>query len=77
MLAVTADDSRLRVVATLRADFYDRPSASSPSGPRSRDATLPVPAMTAAELEAAIVRPAARVGGVVEPQLVAELIGRW
>ena len=39
-----------------------------------RDATLPVPAMTAAELEAAIERPAARVGVVVEPQLVAELI---
>ena len=30
--------------------------------------------MTAAELEAAIVRPAGRVGVVVEPQLVAELI---
>ena len=74
MVAVTADDSRLRVVATLRADLYDRPLRFQPIGSAMRDATLPVPAMTAAELEAAIVRPAARVGVVVEPQLVAELI---
>ena len=32
MVAVTADDSRLRVVATLRADLYDRPLRFQPVG---------------------------------------------
>ena len=35
MHALTATDSRLRVVATLRADFYDRPLAVAGLGPAS------------------------------------------
>ena len=34
--ALTLPDSRLRVVATLRADFYDRPLAAQPFGRWSR-----------------------------------------
>ena len=55
--AVTAPDSRLRVVATLRADFYDQPLRFHRFGAVVRDATVPVPAMSAAELEAAIAGP--------------------
>ncbi|GAA1479531.1 hypothetical protein GCM10009623_39770 [Nocardioides aestuarii] len=72
--AVTAPDSRLRVVATLRADFYDRPLAHQPLGSVIDDVTVTTSAMLPAELEAAIVGPADRAGGHVEPALVAELV---
>jgi WD40 repeat protein/DNA-binding SARP family transcriptional activator/energy-coupling factor transporter ATP-binding protein EcfA2 len=72
--AVTAPDSRLRVVMTLRADFYDRPLRFHRFGPVVRDATVTVPAMSAAELEAAVARPGDRVGVRVEQALVAELV---
>jgi len=72
--AVTAPDARLRVVATLRADFYDRPLAVPGLGALVHDATVTVPAMGPAEVETAIVEPAARVGRRVERPLVAELV---
>lgn len=74
MQAVTAHDSRVRVVATMRADFYDRPLAFQSFGQAVSDATVTVPAMSAAELESAIVDPAARVGRKVEGALLAELV---
>ena len=74
MHAVSAPDSRLRVVATLRADFYDRPLAFQRFGAAVNDATVTIAAMSPAELEAAIVEPAERVGGQVERALVAELV---
>ena len=74
MHAVSAPDSRLRVVATLRADFYDRPLAVQRFGPAVNDATVTIAAMSPAELEAAIVEPVERVGGRVERALVAELV---
>jgi WD40 repeat protein/DNA-binding SARP family transcriptional activator len=73
--ALGVADSRLRVVATLRADFYDRPLRFGGFGAAVGDATVPIAAMSAAELEAAIVGPLERVGGRVEPALVAELLG--
>jgi WD40 repeat protein/DNA-binding SARP family transcriptional activator len=73
--AVSEADSRLRVVATLRADFYDRPLRFERFGSVVGDATVPIAAMSAAELEAAIVGPTERVGGGVEPALAAELVG--
>ena len=72
--AVSAADSRLRVVATLRADFYDRPLAVQPFGAAVYEATVTVAAMSPAELEAAVVEPTERVGGRVERALVAELV---
>lgn len=72
--AVTAEHSRLRVVATLRADFYDRPLAVHPFGTLVNGATVTVPAMSPAELQSAIVGPAERAGRNVEPTLVAELV---
>ena len=74
MRAVSAADSRLRVVATLRADFYDRPLAVQGFGAAVNDATVTIAAMAPADLEAAIVKPVERVGGRVEGALVAELV---
>jgi WD40 repeat protein/DNA-binding SARP family transcriptional activator len=73
-VATSAVDSRLRVVATLRADFYDRPLAFERFAGAVGEATVAVGAMSAAELEAAVVGPAERVGAAVEPALVAELV---
>ncbi|HEY7072784.1 MAG TPA: BTAD domain-containing putative transcriptional regulator, partial [Acidimicrobiales bacterium] len=73
--ALGAEDSRLRVVATLRADFYERPLRFERFGTALGDATVPVAAMSAAELEAAIVGPAERVGARIDSALVAELVG--
>jgi DNA-binding SARP family transcriptional activator/WD40 repeat protein/tRNA A-37 threonylcarbamoyl transferase component Bud32 len=73
--AVDAPDSRLRVVATLRADFYDRPLGFQPFGAVVYDTTVTIPAMSAAELEVAIVEPALRVGRHIDRALVAELVG--
>ncbi len=72
--ALAGADSRLRVVATLRADFYDRPLAIQGFGAVVNDATVTIAAMAPAELEAAIVGPAERVGRRVEGALVAELV---
>ena len=73
--ALSVADSRLRVVATLRADFYDRPLRFERFGAAVGDATVPIAAMSAAELEAAIEGPVERVGGHVDPALAAELVG--
>jgi len=72
--ALTSPDSRLRVVATLRADYYDRPLAVQPFGALVNDATVAIPAMLPAEIEAAVVEPAARVGLDVDRALAAELV---
>jgi WD40 repeat protein/DNA-binding SARP family transcriptional activator len=72
--AVTVADSRVRVVATLRADFYDRPLAVPGFGAAVNATTVTIPAMSALELEAAVVEPALRVGRSVERSLVTELV---
>lgn len=72
--AIEAPDSRLRVVCTLRADFFDRPLGVQGFGAAVSDATVTIPVMSPAELEAAIVEPARRAGRVVEGPLVAELV---
>lgn len=72
--AIAVADSRLRVVATLRADFYDRPLRVPGFGAAVNDSTVTIAAMSPAELEAAIVEPAQRLGRSVERPLVAELV---
>ena len=69
--------SRLRVVATLRADFYDRPLRYPRIGQLLASTTEVLSALTPEELERAIVRPAERAslrieGGVV-PQIAADV----
>jgi WD40 repeat protein/DNA-binding SARP family transcriptional activator len=74
MHALSAPDSRLRVVATLRADFYDRPLRFHRFGTAVPAATVGLPAMSAAELEAAVTEPAARAGVAVDRALVAAVV---
>jgi hypothetical protein len=75
-LYAAASDPRspLRIIATLRADFYDRPLLYRQPGELVRERTEVVLPMSAAELERAIVRPAARVGVGLEPNLLAALV---
>lgn len=72
--AVTAPESRVRVVATLRADFYDRPLHHHQLGRLVHDGLVTVIPLTPHELQQAITGPATRVGVAVEPDLVARLI---
>ena len=62
------------MVATLRADFYDRPLAYPRFGELLAARTEAVPPLTPDELEQAIREPAERVGIRPEPGLVAEMI---
>ena len=68
-LAAAVDDprSRLRVVVTLRADFYDRPLRHRAIGELLRRGTEVVTPMSPDELERAITGPAERVGVRFEP----------
>ncbi len=68
--AVTDPRSRVRVVVTLRADFYDRPLHYPQFGELLRQRMETVLPLSAEELEAAIVKPAARVGVLFEDGLV-------
>jgi serine/threonine protein kinase/WD40 repeat protein/DNA-binding winged helix-turn-helix (wHTH) protein len=73
--AVSDSNSRLRVVATLRADFYDRPLQHPTISELVRLNTVAVSPLSGPELEEAITHPAGRVGVAMEPALVAELVG--
>jgi hypothetical protein len=73
--AVTDPRSRVRIVITLRADFYDRPLNYPGFGELVRSRMETVLPLSADELEAAIVKPAARVGVNFEPGLVATITG--
>jgi WD40 repeat protein/transcriptional regulator with XRE-family HTH domain len=72
--AVCDPRSRLRLIVTLRADFYDRPllyPGFADLLPTGVELVLP---LSAAELRRAIVGPAERAGVSVEADLVAEMI---
>ena len=75
-LRVAAADpqSRLRVIVTLRADFYDRPLIYPRFGELLAERTEAVPPLTPDELEQAIRGPVERVGVRPESGLVAEMI---
>jgi WD40 repeat protein/DNA-binding CsgD family transcriptional regulator len=66
--------SRLRIVLTLRADFYDRPLQYRPFGELLCQHTEVVLPLSPDELEQAIVRPAQQAGVSVEPGLVAAMV---
>lgn len=74
LVSVATDTAGARVVLALRADFYDRPLADADFAPLFTAGVVNVIPMAAAELEAAIVEPARRVGVGVDPALLAELI---
>ncbi len=66
--------SPLRVVVTLRADFFDRPLDYPGLAELVTDGQVNVFPIDAPGLEEAVVRPAARVGVHVEPELIAEIV---
>jgi WD40 repeat protein/class 3 adenylate cyclase len=72
--AVGDPHARLRVVVTLRADFYDRPLLYSGFAELLRDYVEAVVPLKADEFERAIAGPAERVGARFEPGLLAELV---
>jgi WD40 repeat protein/class 3 adenylate cyclase len=72
--AVTDPHARLRVVVTLRADFYDRPLLYSGFAELLRDYVEALVPLRAEEFERAIAGPAERVGARFEPGLLAELV---
>jgi WD40 repeat protein/DNA-binding SARP family transcriptional activator len=75
-LRVAASDpaSRVRVVATLRADFFDQPLSVRGFGDLLAARNEAITPMAPEELERAIVGPAERVGLDVEPGLVAAMV---
>jgi WD40 repeat protein len=74
LVGVTDPRSRLRVVVTLRADFYDRPLQYAGIGDLVSQRTKVVLPLSAAELERAIAGPAERVDVPLEPGLVAAIV---
>ena len=72
MLVDTAaePDAAVRIVATLRADFLDRPLGYAGFADAIKGRTIALGTMSAAELAEAVCRPAAGVGVDVEPALV-------
>jgi WD40 repeat protein/DNA-binding SARP family transcriptional activator len=73
-VATVDSESRVRVIVTLRADFYDRPLRYPRFGELLATRTEAVPPLSPDELEQAIRRPAEQVGATPEPGLVAEMI---
>ncbi|MGI9599164.1 MAG: protein kinase domain-containing protein [Acidimicrobiales bacterium] len=71
--AVTDARCPLRVVLTMRADFWDRPLRYGAFAQLIEQSTVMVTALAPDELERAIVEPAAAVGSEFEPGLVSEI----
>jgi serine/threonine protein kinase/WD40 repeat protein/energy-coupling factor transporter ATP-binding protein EcfA2 len=72
--AVSDPKSRVRVIITLRADFYDRPLQYPAFGGLVRAHLETLLPLSADQLERAIVRPVENVGVSFEPGLVARII---
>jgi WD40 repeat protein/class 3 adenylate cyclase len=73
--AASDPHSRLRIVATLRADFYDRPLLYRGFGDMFKSRVEALIPLSAEELERAISGPAKRVDVSLEPGLVAAMLG--
>ena len=72
--AVSQPKTRLRVIVTLRADFYDRPLLYADFGQLIREHTEVVLPLSSFELQEAIAGPAERVGMTLQSGLVAAVI---
>ncbi len=73
-IALTEPNGRLRVVATLRGDFYDRPLRHLRFAQLLKESTVAVTPLSPEELEAVILQPAQSVGADFEPGLVARIM---
>ncbi|HEY3227681.1 MAG TPA: serine/threonine-protein kinase, partial [Roseiflexaceae bacterium] len=74
LAAVTDPRSRLWVIMTLRADFYDRPLLYTGLSELLRQRTEVVTPLAPEELQHAITGPAERVGMTLEPDLIAAIL---
>ncbi len=76
LLYTAASDprSRVRIIVTLRADFYDRPLYYADFGQLLRENMETIMPLSAEELERAITRPAADQGVTFEPGLAPTII---
>jgi serine/threonine protein kinase/WD40 repeat protein len=72
--AVEDSRSRIKIIVTLRADFYDRPLLYADFGNLIRKNTELVLPLSDKELEAAIVGPAERIGLILDAGLVNAII---
>lgn len=72
--ATTDSRSRVRIIVTLRADFYDRPLHYAEFGELIRSRMETVLPLSAEDLEAAITKPASQIGVTFEEGLVAQII---
>jgi WD40 repeat protein/serine/threonine protein kinase len=72
--ATANEDARIRIVVTLRADFYDRPLLYDGFAQLMQSRTQVVLPLRADEIERAIVGPARRVGLLVENELIAAMV---
>lgn len=75
LAALGEDGARLRVVATLRADFYDQPLRHRALAATMEEGLVTLSPPSPAELESAIVEPARQVGVGFEPGLCARIAG--
>ena len=76
LATVTAPHSRVRIVVTLRADFYDRPLHYPKFGEILRTRMETILPLTAQGIERAIVGPVERMGMVFEDGLVAHMVSQ-
>jgi len=74
LMAVSESRSRMRVIITLRADFYDRPLNYARFGELMRRRTEIVLPLTPEELEQSITGPALRSSIILEPGLVTHIV---
>ena len=72
--AVIEPRSRIRIVITLRADFYDRPLHYPEFGEMLRSRLETILPLSVQELERAISKPAERIGAVFDSGLVATIV---
>lgn len=73
-VVVEEPDARVRVVLTLRGDFYDRPLLHPAFANAFVPGVVSVLPMAADRVESAILGPARRVGAEIEPSLLAALV---
>jgi serine/threonine protein kinase/WD40 repeat protein len=72
--AVTEPGGPLRVVVTMRADFFDQPLRHPEFAPLFKESTVAITPLAPDELEEAITVPAAAVGVGFEPGLIAAIV---
>ncbi len=74
-LAARDTNARIRVLVTIRADYFDRPLASPAIGELMATNTIAITPLSAEEIERAVAGPAERSGVRLEPGLLATVVG--